>query len=228
MVEVVAIVEGETEQTFVRDQLAPHLMLMGTNIWAVLPGRNRKKGGVKKWQAAKDDILRTLKEGRYCTTMFDFFGMPNDWPGRSAAGRLPWDQRASHVEKCISDDIVAASGINPEQLISYVQLHEFEALAFADVQALAAVTAPLSRFVDESQLSARYQEILASCGQPEAINDGDETFPSRRIMKLVPAYQKRSTGPIITQRVGISVLRERCKHFGDWLGRLEQLAQRKA
>src|SRR4051794_24338736 len=63
--ELVVIVEGETEQTFVRDQLAAHLALHNTSAWPILPGRRRNHGGVKKWEVARQDILRTLKEGRY-------------------------------------------------------------------------------------------------------------------------------------------------------------------
>ena len=60
MSEVIVIVEGETEQTFVRDQLSGHLGLLGINVWPILPGRHRKHGGVKKWPVAKQDIIRCL------------------------------------------------------------------------------------------------------------------------------------------------------------------------
>jgi hypothetical protein len=65
MNEIVAIVEGQTEQTFVRDVLAEHLGAGGIAIWAVLSGKTRKQGGVRKWEVARNDIVRTLKEGRY-------------------------------------------------------------------------------------------------------------------------------------------------------------------
>ena len=99
MNEVVAIVEGQTEQTFVRRQLAAHLVYHGITIWPVLPGKSRNQGGVKKWTVASKDIMRTLKEGRYCTTMFDYYAMPNSWPGRSDAKSLSWRDRARHVEE---------------------------------------------------------------------------------------------------------------------------------
>jgi hypothetical protein len=95
--ELVVIVEGETEQAFVRDQLAAHLAVHRTNVWPVLPGRHRRHGGVKKWVVAREDILRTLKESRYCSTMFDYYALPDDWPGRPEARALPWNERASHV-----------------------------------------------------------------------------------------------------------------------------------
>jgi hypothetical protein len=63
MSEIVAIVEGETEQTFVRDQLAEILGARGVAIWAVLPGRGRRHGGVKDWSSARQDIHPHPKRG---------------------------------------------------------------------------------------------------------------------------------------------------------------------
>ena len=224
MNEIVAIVEGETEQTFVRDQIAAHLACLGITIWAVLPGRNRRRGGVKKWDVAKQDILRTLRERRFCTTMFDYYAMPADWPGRAESASLPWEQRADHVERLLLTEVTLAMGerFDPRFFIPYVQLHEFEALAFADVEKLASVVAPLGNWswrVEE--LTARFQKVVDDAGSPEAINDGYETCPSRRITDFEQAYRKRVHGPIVTGRIGLDVLRSECQHFASWLDRLE-------
>lgn len=222
MNELVVIVEGETEQTFVRDQLAAHLALCNTTAWPVLPGRHRSHGGVKKWEVSRRDIIRTLKERRHCTTMFDFYAMPGDWPGRKTASARAWNERATAVEEMIQADITAAMGRNfdPKYFIPYVQLHEFEALAFADTGILAAVLSPIGGASPET-LVERFSEVLSEAGHPEAINDGFDTCPSRRIASIVPAYRKRAQGPIVTSRIGIAVLRSRCSHFGNWLTRLE-------
>ena len=224
MNELVVIVEGETEQTFVRDQLAAHLALRNTSVWAVLPGRHRIHGGVRKWEGARQDIVRTLKEGRYCSTMFDYYAMPADWPGRADAVKKLWNERANTVEERIREDITAAMGnrFNPKFFVPYVQLHEFEALAFADVGVLASVLDPIGVYSSEI-LEQQFASILSKAGHPEAINDGYETCPSRRISGLVPAYKKRAFGPIITSRIGIDTLRVQCTHFGEWLNRLEQI-----
>ncbi len=224
MNELVVIVEGETEQTFVRDQLAAHLVMHNTSAWAVLPGRHRKHGGVKKWEVARQDIIRTFKERRYCSTMFDYYAMPLDWPGREAAVAMVWNERASIVEAMIHADIAIEMGdsFDPKYFVPYVQLHEFEALAFADVEVLAATLAPIAKQPLE-KLIETFRGILAKAGHPEAINDGYATCPSRRITSTVPAYKKRAQGPIVTSRIGIDVLRTRCTHFGEWLTRLEQL-----
>jgi len=222
--ELVVIVEGETEQTFVRDQLAAHLALHGTTAWAVLPGRHRRHGGVKKWEIARQDIIRTLKERRFCSTMFDYYALPDDWPGRVASRSQPWDQRASHVEASILADVASAmgGGFRREYFIPYIQLHEFEALAFADVKSLASVVAPVAdRVVDV--LVEEFSNVLATAGHPEAINDAYETCPSRRISGIVRAYKKRLHGPIVTQRIGLEGLRTTCTHFASWLERLERI-----
>jgi len=223
MNKVVAIVEGETELTFVRDQLAAHLGFHNTTILAVLPGRHRNHGGVKEWNVAKQDIIRTLREGGYCTTMFDYYGMSASWPGRKAAKALPWDQRATHVETQIHADITAAMGnnFNSHQFIPYAQLHEFEALLFTDVRQLVSVVAANDRNVQG--LEEYFGQILAEAGGPEAINDNYETCPARRITKRVKAYKKRVHGPIVTKRIGLPALRSRCLHFASWLERLESI-----
>ena len=108
-------------------------------------------------------------------------------------------------------------------MIPYVQLHEFEALAFAEIGQMASVLAPLQGF-QEGSLVRQFQAILDEKGHPEAINDGYDTCPSRRIASIVPAYRKRTSGPIITRRIGIDILRSRCNHFGEWLLKLEALS----
>jgi hypothetical protein len=224
MSEIVAIVEGETEQIFIRDQLAAHLGNLGISIWAVLSGKTRRHGGVKKWELARSDILRTLKEGRYCTTMFDYYAMPQDWPGRAFASGLPWQQRASHVEAEILKDISTAVGsdLHPAQFMPHVQLHEFEALLFANTEILAAASTAICG-LSEQYLRNEFEKILAAAGHPEAINDGYETCPSRRITRIVHGFRKRTHSPIVAQRIGMDELIADCPHFNGWVRKLESV-----
>jgi len=161
--------------------------------------------------------------------MFDYYAMPSDWPGRQSAAAKPWNKRASHVEGMICADIVEEMGssFHPKYFISYVQLHEFEALAFANIEVLASVLSPIVHKPEET-LVGSFEEILGEAGHPEAINDGYKTCPSRRISGVVPAYRKPVLGPIITGRIGIEILREKCTHFGEWLTRLEQIGRGEA
>ena len=223
MSEIVAIVEGQTELTFVRDQLAAHLGARDTAIWAVLSGKSRRHGGVRGWTSTRGDICRTLAEGRYVTTMFDYYAMPTDWPGRQGSADLPWDRRGDHIEQAIIEDLKASlgDGFDERQMIPYVQMHEFEALAFADVAVLSAKTAPLSGRSAE-ELGRSFRDILDEAGSPEAINDGHDTCPSRRITgQIGRQYRKPLHGPIITRAIGLQTLRQECPHFDAWVTRLE-------
>ncbi len=140
---IYALVEGQTERGFVTQVLAPHLGMLGLTIQPVLPG---KRGGVPPWSAACDEIQRLLKSGHCCTTMFDFYGMPKDWPGRAEASQYPWQQRAAHVQKQMLADVQAkmGAGFHLQHFVPYVQLHEYEALVFADIGELTSAVASMA------------------------------------------------------------------------------------
>ena len=82
--EIIAVVEGQTEQEFIWRVIAPHLQMKNLAIRPVLSGKpsETQHGGVKPWLVAQNDITRYLKDGKYVTTLFDFYGLHLDWPGR--------------------------------------------------------------------------------------------------------------------------------------------------
>ena len=222
MSELVIIVEGQTEQAFVQQHLQRYLGRRGLMVSAVLPGRRKNHGGVPHWETARDDIVRTLHSGACCTTMFDFYGLPHTWPGRAEAARLPYHQRADYVEAAITRKIRHAmhGRLDEERFAAYIQLHEFEALAFADVAVLASVMAPVSG-APAHVLARHFEDVLKEVGDdPEAINDSYETCPSRRILSIAPRYKKVVHGAIVTGRIGMDALCDRCRHFSDWIDRL--------
>jgi hypothetical protein len=58
---------------------------------------------------------------------------------------------------------------------------------------------------------------------PEEIDDGVDTAPSKRLARIVPNYQKRLHGPLIVGRIGLDRVRDECPHFSTWLSELEAL-----
>jgi len=230
-VHVLALVEGKTEQAFVTTLLTAHLNKHRVDIIARLPGRAERRGGVRPWQSVRANILHTLRKWRgcVCTTMFDFYAMPSDWPGRTdAANRKGYspDQKGNHVEQALLDDLAAHTGADfrRELFIPYVQVHEFEAILFSNVATMATTLAQFCPGSSEADLLDAFQSILAEkSGQAEAINDNYDTCPSRRITALVRDYRKFAYGPTIAARIGLDTIRAACPHFGQWLGRLEAL-----
>lgn len=231
MNEIAVIVEGQTEQAFVRQLLQPHLAQWNMHIWATLPGRIFKRGGVRPWAAIQGDILRSLRErkDRICSTMFDFYAMPCDWPGRAEAARHPWPERGEIVECAMHGNIVKAIGsdFDPRRFIPYVQIHEFEALFFTDINILAATVCANSPTQAE-ETKKQLEMVLKKYQNPEAINDGSETAPSKQIIKRVLGYHKTLHGPIIADQIGLVRLRRSCANFSQWVGRLEMVAQQQS
>jgi len=221
MSRVLALVEGRTEQTFVRQVLAPHLGGRGVYLSARLVGKPGHKGGVGVYARARADILSILKQDTsvLCTTMFDYYAMPSSWPGRMDArnANVSSDDRARMVEVALADDVGTTLGdsFNRARFIPYLQMHEFEALLFSDVVELAGVIG--------AECANELGRIISEFPNPEDINDDAHTAPSQRILQLCATYRKVLHGSIIAGRIGLNVMRQRCSHFNQWLAGLEGL-----
>ena len=222
IVRVLAFVEGATEEKFIRETVACELRGLNVFITATTPGRKRFQGGVQSWRRIRTELLRYLKEdtNRFVTTMFDYYGMPTDWPERDVARHQAHDQKAATVEGAILEDISGAMGgaFNRQRFIPYVQMHEFEALLFSDPQILGGV-------IPERNVTIELQNIVNSSRTPEEIDDDPNTAPSKRILRLSRHYQKVLHGSIAAQRIGLTLMRRKCPHFNEWLTRLESLGQ---
>jgi hypothetical protein len=226
-VEVRIIVEGPTEQIFVRDFLAPAMSMKGIYLHAARIGSPGHKGGDIRFERAKSDIGNFLRQrpDTYVSTMFDYFRIDSDWPGRedirgkiNSGAALSAAEKAGLMEEATHRKIVENFGGNnaDRRFIPYISMHEFEALLFSDP----VVLAEKIKVTPES-----VQQILAKCGNPEEINDRPETAPSKRIAALTSGYQKIVMGSSIAEAIGITTMRRQCQHFNQWLTTLEQIQQ---
>ena len=217
------IVEGQTEEAFVNQVIRPHLAerLIWVNARPVLTSRKRGVkfgGGFRSYAQPHNDIRQWLNQDRNddarFTTLFDLYRLPNDFPGYACARVLadPY-AKVEMLEDSLGKDI------KDERFIPYLQLHEFEALLFADPRKLE------MQFENRGNAIERLSEQTDEVGNPELINEGQETAPSKRIIAQIPAYakMKSSAGPIVAQHIGLPCLRSACRHFGDWIDRLEKL-----
>ena len=226
MSRLIVHVEGQTEETFINDLLAPHLYNHEyTSVSARLLGNARqrsRRGGIRRWALVRDGILSHLKadEGLFVTTMVDYYGLPTTWPGRAKAPALPFPDRAGSVERGILDDVSGelGDGFDQRRFIPYVVMHEFEGLLFSDPEGF-------GRSIGKGDLSPSFQAIRNEFDTPEHINDSPDTAPSKRILDLVPGYQKPLLGTLAAQAIGLDAIRRECPQFSDWIERLEKRAQ---
>ena len=220
MIRISVLVEGQTEETFVMQVLRDYFYPLDVLLIPRMLGMPGRKGGIGPYQRAKRDILNTLKQDTtaFCTTMFDYYGMPNNWPKRDIARQKKvYIEKAQVIEQAIASDILSALGgqFNSRRLIPYVQMHEFEALLFSDTQKLAEGL----DLTDARQV----QRIREGFNTPEEINDNQQTAPSKRLIQLNQDYSKVIDGVLISQSIGLPIMRSECPHFNDWLLRLEKL-----
>lgn len=214
------LVEGQTEERFVKDVLCPHFESRGLFVFPTIlttkivkSGKNFK-GGVTNYAKLRGDLLKLLRDqSALVTTLIDYYGLPDDTPGMS--DRPPASSardRAMHVESTLFLEVGS-----PRHFLPFLVLHEFEALLFVDHEITAGVIPAFEKA----------GELLAVAGglEPEEINEQSETAPSKRLMKVFPSFRKTLHGPTAAKRIGLPAIRARCPHFDDWMTQLETIAQ---
>lgn len=221
MIRLHAVVEGQTEETFVNQVLAPELGTQEVfiDVHCVTTGRKRvppDRGGIRNYQQLRNDLVFWMRQekGRDVrfTTMVDLYRLPTDFPGYDDCKR----KTDPHTRaECMEDNL--REDIQDDRLVPYIQLHEFEALLFSDVRMFEIA------FPDRPAEVQKLKSIRNDFPSPEHINDQPDQSPSKRILKVIPEYVKTVSGILIVQRIGLPVLRKECVHFGRWLDRLEQL-----
>ena len=225
-------VEGETEETFVNEVLAPHLRDCGFSIvGARLLGNARqrdRRGGIRSWEAIKKDIVRHLKQdgGSASATFVDYYALPASgdgaWPGRAAAASAAFENKATLVESGLLADVGQVMGEGcVGRFIPYVVMHEFEGLLFSDPEAF-------GTGIGRADLVPKFQAIRDQFASPEEINDSPIMAPSKRIIASIPNYQKPLLGTLAALEIGLEKMRSECPLFDAWVNRLEQWVKAQA
>lgn len=218
-------VEGFSEEKFITDILRQHLLNFGIYAEArkaLTNRKQRKRGGIVSYEKFKADVVRWCKESpqAWNTTFIDLYGLDTDFPGYfSTKGLNPYG-RVAEMEHLMAADILNSAGTKFYRFIPYIQLHEYEALLFADTSIL------------ENWLSV-YNKLPENCftkiknaspdANPELINENPETAPSKRILSVCSTYDKVNDGILILKEIGLNTLRKECRHFDDWLAKLEEI-----
>src|SRR5690349_15910361 len=134
MKRVFVLCEGQTEETFVRDVLGPHLEPFGIFARQVVLKTKRVKaggafrGGVTSAQQVLNDVAHLLADSDVAavTSIIDYYGLPGDFPGMASRPAGSARSRVTHVEAAW------ASRVNDRRFIPHLVLHEYEAWIFSD------------------------------------------------------------------------------------------------
>jgi hypothetical protein len=66
----------------------------------------------------------------------------------------------------------------------------------------------------------RLRALLSQFPNPELINDGESTAPSKRLAAIIPGYDKVLFGNFIALENGIQAILDRCPRFRNWVATL--------
>jgi len=222
MSEVIVIVEGQTEEAFIKQVIAPLLYSQNVFIKPLLIKTSKDaRGGAITYDRFKLTARNTLRTNNevYVTTFLDFYGLDTDFPGYGVTSKkINLYEKVTHLEESLHSAIVSLSGCRPDRFLPHIQPHEFEALLFSDVDKLVSIEPSWHSNV------AKLRRIRDSYPNPEHINNSFETKPSRRLIEnLSPTYRKTTHGPRGIQRISIEVIESECPHFKLWLDDLRSL-----
>lgn len=225
---VYVLCEGQTEQGFVEEVLKPYLIKQGIgSVKSILISTDKKKntsGGMFSFEQAHkhlellDKMYQDNDYERYIfTTMFDYYALPSSFPGYNESKKI--EDRYQRIEY-LENEFGKNEG--KKRFVPYLQLHEFEALVFCGIEYLAELYPGCKKRIKV------LHDTMSKFGNPELINNNPNTAPSKRIIKSIEGdnkktlyhYNKPSTGKYITKQVGVEVLREKCRHFNDWIEKL--------
>ena len=217
MIRVYVICEGQTEETFVKELLISHFSFREIFLSPILIG---KAGGNVRFDRLCKDVKNLLlgDPESYCTTFFDFYGLPAKFPGKSeATSKVKLSEKKDTVCTALKMALKDTIGKTPmRRFIPYVQMYEFEGLLFSD---------PLNfaNGIGKPELQRDFNKMLGEFDSPEHINDHLLTAPSKRIKCVFAEYEKPLMGTLAAIEIGLPKIRQECPLFDDWLKKLESL-----
>lgn len=209
------VVEGQTEQEFVNTMLRP--WLNGYGIYDVTPvlikTSKHGRGGLINGQHLMNTILGLLCETAdnqlVVTSFVDFFRIPSNMPGYSDAM-----SHTSSIEQVEVLESELYKTINDRRFVPYIQRHEFEALVFSS-------NVGFEKYCNNQQ-SSQTGSIVNSYDNPEDINSSPSTAPSKRLLAIIPGYDKVILGNLLALEIGMENIIQRCPRFSAWLTKIIQ------
>lgn len=207
---VTVLCEGQAEYYFVQNVLDPYLP---ADVKAVpLPVSGIAFGNVPfdMVRFAAEDEFTKRESPDLVTTMVDLYEL-SGWQSMDVRPNETALQRVHRIEES------ARTAFGDDRFLPYVQLFEYEALLFADLD-------ELKNWIEPKAVDV-LRDSLGDDWKPEEVNDGAETAPSKRIIAVDPTYEfnKKTVGPNVAKAISIPRLRDRCPHFDEWISELERL-----
>jgi hypothetical protein len=218
MKRLIIIGEGQTEQAFCHDVLRPYFI--AKDIYIQNPTIKKSKGGIIDWKDLKKEIGYYLQTDTSAavTLLIDYYGIhqKHAFPGWNESLRIGnKNERMDFLEQALLNEI---EDRYRTRFIPYIQLHEFEGLLFCDRRVFD------DNFEDHEFADYNYlEETFAQFDNPEMVNEGRTTAPSKRLARIIIGYQKPVHGSLLANEIGLARMREKCGRFNSWIEKLQAI-----
>jgi hypothetical protein len=204
MTRICFIVEGLSEENFIKNILIPHLEQKQKIDYKCI----NLRGGIQIGKI-KNVIKGSVHLYDYVTTMVDLARLDNaKFKNYSDIMRMkiPSGEKARILEEQLLAKFDART---QAKIILYIQPYEFEALCFADLDALIKSDAQLQKYKIQIE---RVRRQYSDC---ESINNRE--LPGKRLEKY--GYSKNSSQ--FYRYANLVEIGNKCPHFNQWIVKLE-------
>ena len=189
---VSVICEGQTEVDFVKKLNKRYFNIREISLKPIAMNGNVSIDRIAGFINKAPEVI--------VTTFIDYYGIKGIY-------------NKNYIE--LEKEIKKSSSNKEHTIISYVQLHEIEALWFSNIEVIATI-----KDANDKQKQA-LQEIVQQYPNPENINNNVETAPSKRLKTIFSDYKKINDGNIIANNISIEEIKDKCPHFSWWLNEIE-------
>lgn len=212
---IAIVVEGQTEEAFVNRVLQPHLGFDTAYLCPIVVhtshdgyGRAHRGGGT--WTHYEGLLRKLLAQPHWSviTTLIDFYGLPEHTPACTCDGSHITASCATSREAAIHESLGGDPRFKP-----HIVAHEFETLIFA-------AAAESDEFLGDAGAAAQLRRMVDDHdGNAELINGGNRTAPSKRLLKLLPSYDKvRDSVTVLEDRLDTAL--QHAPRFAQWTASL--------
>jgi hypothetical protein len=215
MKELIIICEGPTEIEYCKKVLYWHLKQYNIKLKFILILHSN--GGIVNWEILKKQIVKHYEDNNDVTisTFIDYYGL------YESHGFVDWKLAEAEPLKSVRMTILEngmKNDLNPNiKFIPFILLHEFETLAFCDYDIF-------EKIYDSREAKfPKLKEICDDHPNPEDINNGLKTAPSKRLIKNIKRYKKTSDSINLTFQIGLTKIRTMCPGFNAWITTLENI-----
>lgn len=207
--------EGQTEESFVKYILIPYFIpkeiFLNPIICRTKEGPSGiHRGGITSYAKVVKELKKLCQQhpNEKVTSFIDYYGLENI-PNVEADTRDIYE-KITLIEDRLYEDVGFSN------FISHLSLHEFESLLFSNPQEF--------EYISSRRTINNLENILNQYNNnPELINNSKETAPSKRILNEIPDYSKVLNGISIATKITLPVMISKCKHFAEWIYKLERI-----